>query len=329
MENAAIRASKAFYLGPVRLKNRVVAAPMAGVSNLAFRLLAAEMGAGLVVSEMVSDQALIHESDRTMKMLRVDPRERPVAVQLFGGSPETMAQAARIIEERGPDLIDVNMGCPAPKVVKGGGGSALLRDLPLAGRIIEAVVTAVKVPVTVKMRTGWDSSCLVVEEAARIAESAGAVAVTVHGRTRVQQYTGQADWGQIARAVRAVSIPIIGNGDIWEPRDSKRMLDEAGCAAVAIGRGSLGNPWLFQRTVRYLETGEELPGPTPQERVRVALRHLDMLVELKGEYTGVREMRKHAAWYTRGLPGAALIRGLVMKAGTRSEMAEIISTITR
>lgn len=302
---------------------------MAGVSNLAFRLLAAEMGAGLVITEMISDQALIYQSDRTLKMLRIGPEERPVAIQLFGGSPETMAQAARVVEDHQPDIIDINMGCPAPKIVKGGGGSALLRDLPLAERIIEAVVRAVKVPVTVKMRTGWDPSCLVVDEAARIAEAAGAVAITLHGRTRVQQYSGPSDWGQIARAVRAVKIPVAGNGDIWEPRDAKRMLDETGCAAVAIARGSLGNPWLFKRTVHYLETGEELAGPTPEDRVKIAIRHMGMLVDLKGEYIGVREMRKHAAWYTRGLPGTALVRRRIMKAESRSEMTEILKSITR
>lgn len=317
-----------FSIGSVRVPNPVVAAPMAGVTNLPFRILAKEMGCGLVCTEMISDMALLFDSKVTLRMLSLAQEERPVSVQLFGGSPESLSWAARIVEEHGADIIDINMGCPAPKIVRGGGGSSLLREPDLARRIIEAVVEAASVPVTVKLRTGWDESCINIVEMARLAQAAGARAITVHGRTRVQHYSGKADWGAIARAVEAVDIPVIGNGDIWAPQDARAMMETTGCAGVAIARGALGNPWIFRRTVHYLRTGELLPEPSVQERVQMAKRHLRMLVDHKGEYIGVREMRKHAAWYVKGIHGAAALRVRINAAETEEEMARILEEVS-
>lgn len=309
-------------IGNVVADNQVVAAPMAGVSNLAYRTLVKEMGAGLIVTEMVSDHALLYGHQQTRAMLRLSREERPTGIQLFGGSPETMAEAARIVEaEAEPDYIDINMGCPAPKICKGGGGSALLREPVLAGQIIEAVVKAVSVPVTVKIRIGWDDASVNAVEMARLAEACGAQAVTVHGRTRAQHYSGEARWDVIRQVVEAVSIPVIGNGDAWTPERAKQLLDTTGAAGVAIARPALGNPWIFRRTAHYLATGELLPEPTVEDRVAVALRHLQMLVELKGEHTGVREFRKHAAYYTKTVRGGAAARNELMKCETEAEMA--------
>jgi len=272
------------------------------------------MGCGLVYTEMISDLALLYSNQKTLEMLDIGGEPRPIAVQIFGSRPEEMARAAQLVEQAGATIIDINMGCPAPKIVKNNEGAALMRNPELAGRIVEAVCQAVKIPVTVKMRKGWDENSVNVLEVASIVEAAGARAVTVHGRTRSQMYSGKADWRIIAAVKSRLRIPVIGNGDIWTPQDAKRMLDETGCDAVMIGRGSLGNPWIFRRVVHYLETGELLPEPTAAERIQMAKRHLDLLLAEKGEYIAVREMRKHAAWYVKGLREATRLREEINKA---------------
>ena len=316
-------------LGKVEITNKVVAAPMAGVSNRAFRTLAREMGAGLVVTEMVSDMALRHDHRATFRMLELSPEEHPVAVQLFGNSAGGMAEGAKVVEASGADLIDLNLGCPTAKIVRSGAGAALLRDPPLASEIMSAVVRAVGVPVTVKLRIGWDEDSINITEMTRRAEAAGVVAITIHGRTRMQGYAGRADWEAIRRGREAVGLPVFGNGDVFSALAAKTMLQQTGCAGVAIARGSLGNPWLFRQVAHYLATGQLLPGPTREERVAVALRHLNMLVELKGEYIGVREMRKHGAWYSRGLAGAAALRRRIMAAKSVEEMAAALREMGR
>lgn len=301
-------------IGGVSLANRVLAAPMAGVTDRSFRQLAREMGCGLAYTEMISDLALLYSNRKTLEMLDIGGEPKPIAVQIFGSRPEEVARAAQLVEQAGATIIDINMGCPAPKIVKNNEGSALMRNPELAGRIVEAVCRAVKIPVTVKMRKGWDEKSVNVLEVASIVEAAGAKAVTVHGRTRSQMYSGKADWRIIAAVKSHLRIPVIGNGDIWTPQDAKNMLEETGCDAVMIGRGSLGNPWIFRRTVHYLETGELLPEPTAAERVQMAKRHLELLLAEKGEYIAVREMRKHAAWYVKGLREAARLREEINKA---------------
>ncbi len=312
-------------IGHIELANPVILAPMAGVTDLPFRLLAKEMGCGLVYSEMVSDKGLIYDNTHTKKLLAIDARERPVALQIFGSEPESMAKAAGIVAAAGADIIDINMGCPTPKIVKNGEGSALMRNPALAGRIIAAVVAAAGgMPVTVKFRKGWDETSVNAVQIARIAEQAGAAAVSVHGRTREQFYSGQADWSIIRDVKQAVAIPVIGNGDIRTPQDAERMLTETGCDGIMIGRGAQGNPWIFRQVAHYLATGQTLPLPALGERIDMLLRHLDMLVGHKGEYTGIREMRSHAAWYTKGLPSSAELRLTFNQAATRDDFIRIM-----
>ncbi len=312
-------------IGHIELANPVILAPMAGVTDLPFRLLAKEMGCGLVYSEMVSDKGLIYDNTHTKKLLAIDARERPVALQIFGSEPENMAKAARIVAAAGADIIDINMGCPTSKIVKNGEGSALMRNPVLAGRIIAAVVEAAGgMPVTVKFRKGWDETSVNAVQIARMAEQAGAAAVSVHGRTREQFYSGQADWSIIRDVKQAVAIPVIGNGDIRTPQDAERMLTETGCDGIMIGRGAQGNPWIFRQVTHYLATGQTLPLPALGERIDMLLRHLDMLVGHKGEYTGIREMRSHAAWYTKGLPSSAELRLTFNQAATRDDFIRIM-----
>lgn len=311
-------------IGSVRLENNVILAPMAGVCDLPFRRIAKEMGCGLVVAEMVSDKGLIYGNEHTLEMLAIDPAERPLSIQIFGSEPKIMAKAAQIVEEHGADIIDINMGCPTPKIVKNGEGSALMRNPQLAYEIVAAVVAAVKVPVTVKMRTGWDHSHLNAPDIAKLAEQAGASAVAVHGRTREQFYTGKADWDMICKVKEAVKIPVIGNGDIWRPEDAAQMLEQTGCDAVMIGRGAQGNPWIFREVTHYLKTGQLLEAPTIAERLSVIERHFDDLVAFKGEYVGIREMRKHAAWYTHGLPHAAELRKRFNQAETKADFLQVM-----
>lgn len=312
-------------IGTVKLANPVILAPMAGVTDLPFRLLVKEMGCGLVYTEMVSDKGLIYQNEHTLEMLKIDERERPVALQIFGSEPEPMAKAAKIVEKAGADIIDINMGCPTLKIVKNGEGSALMRTPELAYSIIASVVDAVNIPVSVKIRKGWDDSSVNAVEMAMLAEKAGAAAVSVHGRTREQFYSGEADWSIIKAVKENVAIPVNGNGDVRTPEDAVRLRSETGCDGIMIGRAAQGNPWLFRQVTHYLSTGKLLPGPTMAERFEMTLRHLEMLVAYKGEHIGIREMRRHAAWYTKGLPHSAELRLRFNQAETREDFTAILN----
>jgi putative TIM-barrel protein, nifR3 family len=315
-------------IGAIAIADPVVAlAPMAGVTDLPFRLLAKEMGCSLLYSEMVSDKGLLHDNCHTLDMLRIDERERPVAVQIFGSEPAEMAAAARIVARAGADIIDINMGCPTPKIVKNGDGCALMRQPQLAGAIMAAVVDAVTVPVTVKIRKGWDDSTVNAVELAALAEQAGIAAVAVHGRTREQFYAGAADWDIIRRVKERVSIPVFGNGDVRSPQDAVRLLASSGCDGIMVGRAAQGNPWIFRHVHHYMAYGQLLPPPTLGERLEVIARHLSMLIAHKGERIAIREMRRHAAWYTKGLPKAAEIRLRFNQAESREDFSRILATL--
>jgi nifR3 family TIM-barrel protein len=315
-----------FKIGNIELKNRVVLAPMAGVCNPAFRLIAKEFGTGLVCAEMVSDKAIVHGNKRTREMLFVDEREKPLSLQIFGGDKSSLVEAAKVVDqETNADIIDINMGCPVPKVTKCDAGAKWLLDPNKIEEMVSAVVAVVNKPVTVKMRIGWDSDHIYVIENAKAVERAGGAAISVHGRTREQLYTGTADWSFIKQAKEAVNIPVIGNGDVFAPEDAKRMLDETGCDAVMIGRAALGNPWMLYRTVEYLEKGVLLPEPSAEEKIRIAILHMDRLVALKGEKVAVKEMRKHMAWYLKGIKGSARLKDSVMEQVDRDEMARILT----
>lgn len=314
-------------IGNIELEYPVILAPMAGVCDLPFRLLAKELGCALAVTEMVSDKGLIYKNEHTREMLAIDEAEHPVSIQIFGAEPECMARAAKIVEQAGADILDINMGCPAPKIVKNGEGSALMKTPELAQRIIAAVVQAVKIPVTVKIRKGWDEESVNAPDLAQLAEQAGASAIAVHGRTREQFYSGSVDL-QVIQAVKAkVKIPVIGNGDITSPEDAKQMMEKTGCDAVMIGRAAQGNPWIFRQVNHYLTTGVKIPGPSRLERVVMLRKHFDLMVKYKGDYIGIREMRKHAAWYTKGLPGAAELRRRFNQAETAREFLAVADEI--
>jgi tRNA-dihydrouridine synthase B len=311
--------------------NPLVLAPMAGITDFPFRKICRELGAGLVFSEMVSVEALIREHKRTHGMLRTDPFERPVAFQIFGSKPASMAEAAHIVSQGEVDFIDINMGCPVPKILKSGAGAALLRDLGLAKEIMSAVVGASKVPVLVKMRLGWDAKNIVAVDVAQAAEAAGIAAVTVHARTKAQGFSGHADWSMIEVVKKSVGIPVIGNGDVHSGQDAKRMMDETGCDGVMIARAIQGYPWIFREARQYLETGLEPAHPTPEERQTIMIRHLNDMVKLLGEAVGVREMRKHLCWYTKGLHGGAEFRTTINHLATvhevRQEIAEYFGSM--
>ncbi|WP_419875995.1 tRNA dihydrouridine synthase DusB [Candidatus Pristimantibacillus sp. PTI5] len=317
-------------IGDIEMKNRVVLAPMAGVCNPAFRLIAKEFGTGLVCAEMVSDKAILHGNKRTLEMLFVDEREKPLSLQIFGGDRESLVEAAKVVDKQtNADIIDINMGCPVPKVTKCDAGARWLLDPNKIYEMVSSVVDAVQKPVTVKMRIGWDDQHIYAVENARAVERAGGKAVSVHGRTREQLYTGKANWDIIKDVKEAVSIPVIGNGDVFSPEDAKRLLDHTGCDGVMIGRGALGNPWMLYRTIQYLTNGELLSDPTPREKLEVAILHLDRLVALKNEAVAVREMRKHLAWYLKGLPGGARVKDVIMEETGRDPMVAILENYVR
>lgn len=318
-----------FCIGNVKISSRVVAAPMAGVTDLPFRLLCHELGAGLVYTEMVSAKAIHYNSRKTEELMATRSDERPAALQLFGSEPDLMAEIAKRVEDRPFDIIDINMGCPMPKIVNNGDGSALMKDPALIGRIIESVVGAVKKPVTIKIRKGFDAEHINAVEIAHIAEESGASAITVHGRTREQYYSGKADWEIIKKVCDTVNIPVIGNGDVTSPELAKKMIDETGCSAVMIGRAAQGNPWIFRETASYLQEGKKLPRPTHKEMRETIMRHAQMQVECKGEYNAVREMRKHIAWYTTGMPGSAQLRGRINEMEHMEDLERAINLIFR
>lgn len=314
-----------FKIGNVEIPNRVVLAPMAGISNVAFRKTVKEFGAGMVCAEMISDKALLLNSKRTLKMLEVDEAEHPISLQIFGGEKETLVEAAKYVDQHtNADIIDINMGCPVNKVIRCEAGARWLLDPNKIYEMVSAVVEAVKKPVTCKMRIGWDEDHIYAVENAKAAERAGASAIAMHGRTRVQMYEGKANWQVIKEVKEAVSIPVIGNGDVTSPELAKKMLDETGVDAVMIGRAAQGNPWMIYRTVHYLETGELLDEPDLKEKIDVLTLHMDRLIDLKGEKTALMEMRKHASWYLRNVRGGGKIRQSLKEVSTREELVSML-----
>ena len=312
-------------IGNTILENNVILAPMAGVTDLPFRLLCREQGAGCVVTEMVSAKAILYNNRNTKELMQIHPQERPAAIQLFGSDPDIMAQIAARIEDGPYDFIDVNMGCPVPKVVNNGEGSALMKNPKQAEKVLSAMVKAVKKPVTVKFRKGFNDTSVNAVEFAKMAEGSGVAAVAVHGRTREQYYSGKADWDIIRQVKEVVKIPVIGNGDIFTPQDAGRMMEETGCDGIMVARGAKGNPWIFRRINHYLDTGEILPGPSIEEIQAMILRHGHMLAAYKGEQTAMREMRGHVAWYTKGMPHSAALRNEINQVETLKGLAGLLN----
>ncbi len=320
---------KGFSIGNVKIAHPFMLAPMAGVSDLPFRVLCKEQGASLVCMEMISAKALEYHNRNTLELLRIDPGENPVSLQLFGSDPEVVSAQAAAIEERPFDILDLNMGCPVPKVVGNGEGSALMKDPVRAGRIIEMTVKRIRKPVTVKIRKGFDDGHVNAVEIARIAQESGASAVAVHGRTREQFYSGKADWEIIRQVKEALSIPVIGNGDVTDPAQAEAMMKQTGCDGVMIGRGARGNPWIFGRILSYLETGKD-PGRPDGETIRdMILRHAREQIRYNGEMMGIRQMRKHVAWYTAGLKFSARIRDEVNRAETYEQLEKLVDSLTK
>ena len=312
-------------IGKFSFQYPVFLAPMAGVTDTPYRILARKMGCPLVYSEMVSDKGINYRNEHTLKMLQTEEQERPMAMQLFGAEADSVARAAEYIQSLGcADILDFNMGCPAPKVVKNHEGSAMMREPENAYKVLKALVNAVDMPVTVKMRIGWDDQHINVLEMAKLAEEAGVAAIAVHGRTREQFYRDQANWKIIGQVREAVKVPVIANGDVRNVYDLDKIRQVSGCEAVMVGRAAQGNPWIFRQLTEYLRTGEILPGPTMDERKEIIIRHLDMLLQFKGDYIGPREMRKHATWYTKGIPGSAELRCLFNQAETRDDFLRIL-----
>lgn len=307
-------------IGDVVLENEVFLAPMAGVTDLAFRLICKEYGSGLLYTEMINAKALCYDDEKTKGMLKIEEEEHPVAVQIFGSEPEFIAGATEILNEHSNEILDINMGCPAPKVVKNGDGSALMKTPELAAKVIEAAAKKSKKPVTVKFRKGWDEDSINAVEFAKMAEASGAQAITIHGRTRAQYYSGTADWDIIEEIKNVVKIPVIGNGDIVTIEDAINIRKKTGCDAIMIGRGAQGNPWIFNRINHYMKTGEILPEPTAEEKIRTAIKHFNLAIKEDGEYVAVREMRKHLGWYLKGMKKSARLRDEINKLESADEV---------
>ncbi len=307
-------------IGNLNLDNKVFLSPMAGVTDLPFRLICKEQDCGMLYTEMVNAKALCYDDQNTKKMLKIEEEEHPVAIQIFGSDPEYMGGAAKILNSYPNEILDINMGCPAPKVVKNGDGSALLKNPELAAKVLRSVVDNSEKPVTLKIRKGWDDTCINAVEIAKIAQDCGISAIAVHGRTREQYYSGKADWDIIKEVKQNVSIPVIGNGDVFEVEDAINMLNKTNCDAIMIGRGAQGNPWIFKRINHYMQTGEILPDPTLEEKIDTAMKHLKLAVQEHGEYVAVREMRKHIAWYLKGLRNSAKVRDEINKIESYEEV---------
>ena len=311
-------------IGSVEIENPFILAPMAGVTDLPFRILCKEQGAGLLCTEMVSAKAISFHNKNTISLMQIDPVEHPVSMQIFGSEPDLMAEVAKSIEEQPFDILDINMGCPVPKVVNNGEGSALLKNPELIREIVTKVSHAVKKPVTAKIRIGFEGYPVDPVEIAKIIEDSGAAAVAVHGRTRQQYYAGEADWDTIRRVKEAVSIPVIGNGDVDSPKKAEKLVRETGCDGVMIGRGAQGNPWIFHELQEYERTGVVPPRPTPEKIKETMLRHARLQIEFKGDFIGIREMRKHVAWYTKGMKGSAKLRDAINQVESYEELVELL-----
>ena len=313
-------------IGNVELKNNIFLAPMAGVTDMPFRVLCKEQECGLVYTEMVSAKGMHYDDDKSNKLTLMHEIEKPGAVQIFGSDPKIMAEVAEKLNASDAAIIDINMGCPAPKITKNGEGSALMKNPQLIAEIIRAVVAVSHKPVTVKIRKGWDDSRINAVEIARIAEENGASAVAVHGRTREQYYSGKADWDIIRQVKEAVSIPVIGNGDVTGPKEAQKLFEETRCDAIMVGRGAQGNPWIFKKIVRFLEDGTLIPNPSLEEKIETIIRHMNMLIDLKGERTGILEMRSHIAWYIKGMRDAAYTKQKIFQMTDKEEIISLLKS---